>query len=109
MLPRVAGRTRKDVAERQLSHGTRSALYLALRLAMGKLISGGRGLPMVLDDPLVDLDEDRRRSALRLLTALGSETQVILLTWDRRALEPDVPRLDLTAGSSRAARKEAAE
>jgi len=97
MVPAVSGAGREGVGEPSLSQGTRAALYLALRLAMGKLVSGGRTLPLVLDDPLVDLDEERRRAALELLERLGDQTQVLLLSFDRRLAECGAPVLELGA------------
>ncbi len=95
LVPAISGAGRERVGEASLSQGTRAALYLALRLAMGKLVSGGRTLPLVLDDPLVDLDDGRRAAALELLKRLGSETQVLLLSFDRRLAECGAPVLEL--------------
>ena len=64
---------------------------------VGKLVSGGRALPLILDDPLVDLDEERRAAALELLGRLGEETQVLLLSFDRRLAGCGAPVLDLGA------------
>jgi len=95
LVPGVDCQERQGVNSGQLSCGTRSALYLALRLAIGKLISGGRQLPLILDDPLVDLDEERRAASLELLEGLGEETQVLLLSFDRRLAECGAPVLEL--------------
>jgi hypothetical protein len=95
MTPRVSGTVREGIRGDQLSHGTRSALYLALRLAMGKLISGGRELPLILDDPLVDLDDERRAGTIEHLGALAEQNQVILLSCDRRLSGSDAAIFEL--------------
>jgi hypothetical protein len=95
LLPRLTGRGRQDLAEAALSQGTRAALFLALRLAMGKLMSGGGGLPLILDDPLVDLDDERRAAALEVFQQLAGRNQVLLLSCDRRLSECGAALLDL--------------
>jgi uncharacterized protein YhaN len=95
LLPAVSGAGREGLQDESLSQGTRAALYLALRLAMGKLVAGGRTMPLILDDPLVDLDDERRASALALLAKLGSQTQVILLSCDRRLADCGAEVLEL--------------
>jgi DNA repair exonuclease SbcCD ATPase subunit len=101
LLPTVSGGGREGLEDAVLSQGTRAALYLALRLAMGKLVSGGRTLPLILDDPLVDLDDGRRAAALELLGELSGATQVILLSCDRRLTECGAKVLDLGVEGAR--------
>jgi DNA repair exonuclease SbcCD ATPase subunit len=95
LLPAVSGAGREELGPEVLSQGTRSALYLAVRLALGELLAGGRALPLILDDPLVDLDDARRAAVLALLRRLGDRTQVVLLSCDRRLAEAGVPVLEL--------------
>ena len=60
-----------------LSSGARDQVWLALRLAMTRLLLPA-GAPILLDDALLTFDEDRTRSALEVLQA--ENRQVILLT-----------------------------
>jgi uncharacterized protein YhaN len=66
----------------QLSDGTRDQLYLALRLAgiEHHLDHGGKRLPVILDDILINFDDDRARAAMEVLAELGRHTQVLLFT-----------------------------
>jgi DNA repair exonuclease SbcCD ATPase subunit len=95
LVPSVDLPEAREVPEAGLSRGVRSALYLALRLAMAKLVSGGRELPLVLDDPLVDLDPARRAAGMELLRELGEAGQVLLLSFDRDLVACGAPVLAL--------------
>ena len=77
---------RDDVSIESLSRGARDAFYLALRAALARELAAREPLPLVLDDPIAHLDEERRGIFLILLEELASEIQVILLTHDRRVL-----------------------
>jgi len=96
LRPAVSGAGREELDEEALSQGTRAALYLAMRLALGELLAGGRSLPLVFDDPLVDLDDGRRAAVLGLLKRLGARTQVLLMSCDGRLAESGAPVLNLT-------------
>ena len=96
LRPVVSGAGRDELDEDSLSQGTRAALYLAMRLALGELLAGGRSLPLVFDDPLVDLDDARRAAVLGLLKRLGARTQVLLMSCDGRLAESGAPVLNLT-------------
>lgn len=79
-----------------LSGGTIDQFYLALRLALLDLVTeGGEPVPVILDDPFVQFDDDRARAAMEYLAAVSLERQVILLTCHQRearlarALAPD--------------------
>lgn len=64
----------------RLSSGTRDQLYLALRLAVCKvLLRSGEPAPLILDDPFITFDEGRQKRALTLLKRIAEERQVILL------------------------------
>jgi uncharacterized protein YhaN len=69
-----------------LSRGARDAFYLALRAALARELAAREPLPLILDDPIAHLDEERRGVLLALLEELATEIQVILLTHDRRVL-----------------------
>lgn len=64
------------------SRGTLDGVYLAVRLALTRHLSHGRHLPLLLDDPLVNLDRQRQGETLRSLERLSAEHQVILFTHD---------------------------
>ena len=66
-----------------LSSGTRDALLLSLRLSVGHLLSKGHLLPLILDDPIVFMDAQRRQLFIDQLRPLAQEHQIILFTFDR--------------------------
>ncbi len=74
-----------DKAERarragELSAGTLGQVFLAARLALVDLIWPDDRPPLLLDDPLVTFDPQRRRAALRMLQEYGKHGQVLLFT-----------------------------
>ena len=72
----------------QLSEGTRDQLFLALRVAaIEDHVRDSEALPFIGDDILQTFDDDRVRSALRVLTDLSQHTQVIILTHHRHVLD----------------------
>lgn len=83
----VAPERDKPVEAAVLSTGTRDLVYLLLRIAIAQLMSGsGETLPLLLDDPLVQLDRNRQEHTLNLLVRLADETQIILFTKDEGIL-----------------------
>lgn len=74
-----------------LSRGTQAAAYLLLRAGLAQHMSSLKEpVPLILDDPLVDLDDLRLGSFLELLLGLSEKMQVLLFTKDeetRRWLE----------------------
>ncbi|MEK7315508.1 MAG: hypothetical protein AAB011_04960, partial [Candidatus Eisenbacteria bacterium] len=69
-----------------LSRGARDAFYLSLRASLAQELAAREPLPLLLDDPVAHLDEERRGTLLAFLEELAEEVQVILFTHDRRAL-----------------------
>lgn len=72
-----------------LSCGTADSLYLAVRLAICRLLLPGE-VPLVLDDALAMLDDERMRRALELLQNEARTRQILLFTChsrERAALE----------------------
>ena len=70
-----------------LSTGTRDQVYLAFRIAMAELVTGGSDFPLIFDDPFVNFDADRLDNTIKVLQKLaGMGHQVILLTKDRQTL-----------------------
>jgi len=65
----------------ELSKGTVDQIYLALRLALVQVFSdSGESIPMLLDDPFSNYDDDRLRRALGLLQEVSKTNQIILFT-----------------------------
>ncbi len=64
----------------ELSRGTVDQLYLAARLALLDLIYRDAKPPLLLDDPFVKFDPDRRRQAVALCKEIAREHQVLLFT-----------------------------
>lgn len=77
-------RTQDDIVAREseyLSAGTLDLMYLAVRLAVCELaMPAGESCPLIIDDALVNLDEERLRQAMALLRELSRERQIILFT-----------------------------
>lgn len=65
---------------RSLSRGTQDQVYLAARLALVDLLFPDTCPPILLDDPFVTFDTDRRSAALRLCQRIGEKRQVFLFT-----------------------------
>lgn len=71
-----------------LSRGTREQIYLALRIALiEEYGTHGVDLPVILDDPLVNFDGQRFRSAFHLLRETAVGRQFIYLTCHSEILE----------------------
>jgi uncharacterized protein YhaN len=79
-----------------LSAGTRDQLYLAMRLAFARQISPGEPLPLILDDPFSNFDDQRIAAALEILNAVGDDQQIILFTHDRSLATRGTLVLDLS-------------
>ena len=70
-----------DVPQKVLSKGTVDQIYLALRLAMVQCLSeNGETIPMLLDDPFANYDDNRLERTLELLARLGVRNQILLFT-----------------------------
>jgi uncharacterized protein YhaN len=71
-----------------MSLGTADALYLAMRLAsLEHQLSAGHAIPVVIDDCLIQLDDDRAAAAMQCLSRLSERTQVILFTHHQHLIE----------------------
>jgi uncharacterized protein YhaN len=64
----------------ELSRGTLDQLYLAARLALVHLLYRDAKPPLLLDDPFVKFDAERRDQAIALCKEIGREHQVLLFT-----------------------------
>jgi uncharacterized protein YhaN len=67
-------------ADEVLSYATKEQVYLALRLATYLTLWPQGGPPLILDEPLLAFDTDRTEAALQVLSELGANHQVIILT-----------------------------
>jgi exonuclease SbcC len=65
-----------------LSCGTISGVALALRLAMARYLLGENEGFIVMDDPLVDLDPERKKQAAVVLQKAAENKQIIITTFD---------------------------
>ncbi len=80
-----------------MSDGTADALYLALRLASLEYQIGlSKPIPLVIDDCLIQLDDDRASAALQAFSDLSETTQVILFTHHQHVV--DLARNQLRQG-----------
>lgn len=67
-----------------VSSGTIDQVYLALRLAAARLLSGDSGpLPLIFDDSFTQYDDDRLRTAIKWL-ADSLDSQILLFTCHHR-------------------------
>lgn len=64
----------------ELSRGTVDQLYLAVRLALLDLLYRDSSPPLLLDDPFVKFDPDRRKQAIALCKEIAQDHQVLLFT-----------------------------
>lgn len=76
-----------EVSPSSLSAGTLDQLYFSLRLSCGELLSSGRKLPIILDDPFANFDRERLTNVLSLIAALARQSQILLLTHDPYILD----------------------
>jgi uncharacterized protein YhaN len=78
----------KETPVSGLSDGAKDALYLSLRIAsLTKLARRGQVLPVLLDDVLIHMDDDRAKVAVTALADLAKETQVLFFTHHKRMVE----------------------
>ena len=67
------------------SGGTKDQLYLAVRLAVSRLLCPGT--PLILDDALVRFDDQRMQAALQVMRQEAESRQVLLFTCQSREQE----------------------
>jgi uncharacterized protein YhaN len=64
-----------------LSQGTKDMVALAIRLALARTATDSQApAPLVMDDPLVDMDAPRREAAARAIEHYATGRQVIVMT-----------------------------
>lgn len=69
----------------QLSQGTAEQLYLCIRLGLvAEMARGGRALPVVMDDVLVNFDDARAAAMAELLAGFSAAHQILFFTCSAR-------------------------
>lgn len=86
------------IGPEQISTGAQDQLYFSMRIAMIEELSGEKGLPLILDDPFVNFDDQRLERARMLLVSLVDQrdTQIIIFTHGDRHLTWDANVIRLT-------------
>jgi uncharacterized protein YhaN len=79
-LFRVEGKDEVRYTVEELSQGTVDQLYVALRLAIAKVMHHTFQIPLLVDDAFVHFDDIRTEKALQLLEEIASEQQIIFFT-----------------------------
>ena len=76
-----------SVSDFNLSSGAQSLVYLAMRIAvMHQEASNGLSIPLLCDDPLIYMDDDRTRLALQMLKEASVGHQIIYFTCKKEIL-----------------------
>ena len=71
------------VTDPPVSHGTRTLIYVLMRIGLAQHMSAiGEPVPLVLDDPFVDVDAVRLPRMLDFLLELSERMQVLIFTKD---------------------------
>lgn len=77
----VLNQSSETIPSSELSTGTVQQLYLALRFALIETLDAvGVGLPVIMDDVLVNADPKRREGLARAIVELSQHRQVIFFT-----------------------------
>jgi uncharacterized protein YhaN len=73
----------------QVSRGAQDQIYLAMRIAINEYLSSSVGnLPMILDEPFANTDDERFLEAVKfLVNDISRRHQVIMLTCHRKRHE----------------------
>ena len=82
--PETENGGRMTCEERFMSAGTADVAYISLRMALASLLTGGEGMPLILDESFSRLDDDRLINMLRLL-AMGKRQCLLLTSCGREA------------------------
>jgi hypothetical protein len=80
--------TGRVITDPPVSRGTLTAAYILMRMGLAHHMSAiGEPVPLVLDDPFVDLDRRRLERMLEFILRITERTQVLLFTKDRHIEE----------------------
>ena len=79
----------QQFAVTELSTGTQEQLYIALRLALSRVIADIVSVPLLIDDGFVNFDPQRQQTMLDMLQDLAQQQQIIYFTtaWPDPATE----------------------
>lgn len=83
----VSPETGRQVRVDRLSGGTVDQFYFACRMGIADLLSGGKNLPMILDDSFVQYDIERLNNIMGYLIDLSKDRQIIIFTCHNREKE----------------------
>lgn len=72
----------RDITPQSLSSGTLEQIYLALRLAVGAIVTKEEAMPIFLDDAFSMYDDERLAETLRVLA--GLERQILIFSCQKR-------------------------
>ena len=72
----------RDVTPKSLSSGTLEQIYLALRLAVGAVVTKEETMPIFFDDAFAMYDEERLMQTLRILA--GLDRQILIFSCQKR-------------------------
>lgn len=72
----------RDVTPQSLSSGTLEQIYLALRLAVGAIVTKEEAMPIFLDDAFAMYDDERLVQTLRVLAKL--DRQILIFSCQKR-------------------------
>ncbi|MDH7593506.1 MAG: AAA family ATPase [Methanomicrobiales archaeon] len=70
-----------------MSGGERIAVAIAMRLALAKALAGGAVEAIMLDEPTIHLDTQRRRDLIQVFKRLGNIPQMLVVTHDEELQE----------------------
>jgi len=80
--------TGRVITDPPVSHGTRTLAYVLMRIGLAQHMSTvGEPVPLILDDPFVDVDCERLPRMLDYLAELSSRIQVFIFTKDQAILD----------------------
>lgn len=84
----LPGEATERILPEQLSSGTIDQVYMALRLAVVRLIEkDSETVPLFFDEPFSQYDEERTENALRLLIKESRHRQIFIFTCKTREVE----------------------
>lgn len=69
-----------DLGYQLLSHGTKDTVALAWPFALSEKFLGEETGFIILDDPMVDIDPERRKEVVKAINAFSEQHQVIVMT-----------------------------
>lgn len=73
----------------QLSLGALDQIFLSLRIALSRIITSKREVPLILDDPFAYFDDLRKKRALNLIRELSDKIQIVIMSCHELEVKPD--------------------